>query len=158
MGIASHKRSLVGLVVLLVCISLCGGCSSDLKYSEIFGAGVCGAAVGGLQEIDRVSVRISGGDPAWKRVRGPTEIDTAAVGGSGVEGIDAPVGDIIRLMFDFLDAIGPSRQFQRVGGKGVKFGTGLYAQQGVLFKKLEDKMLQLEQANREFFAAGGWWR
>ncbi len=48
MGIASHKRSLVGLVVLLVGISLCGGCSSDLKYSQIFGAGLCGAAVGAI--------------------------------------------------------------------------------------------------------------
>jgi len=48
MVIASHRKSLVGLMVLLVGISLCGGCSSDLKYSEIFGAGLCGAAVGAI--------------------------------------------------------------------------------------------------------------
>jgi len=48
MVITSHRRLFVSLVVLLVGISLCGGCSSDLKYSEIFGASLCGAAVGAI--------------------------------------------------------------------------------------------------------------
>ena len=47
MVIASHKRPFVSLVVLLAGISLCGGCS-DLKYSEMFGAGVLGAGIGAI--------------------------------------------------------------------------------------------------------------
>ena len=47
MAIASHRRSFVSLAALLAGVFLCGGCS-DLKYSEMFGAGVLGAAVGGI--------------------------------------------------------------------------------------------------------------
>lgn len=47
MATASHKRVLVSLVVLLVGIFLCGGCS-DLRYHKIFGAGLLGAGVGAI--------------------------------------------------------------------------------------------------------------
>ena len=47
MAMVSHRRCFIGLVVLLVGISLCGGCT-DLKYHEIFGAGLLGAGVGAI--------------------------------------------------------------------------------------------------------------
>jgi hypothetical protein len=42
-----HRRPLISLVVMLLCISLCGGCSG-LKYHRIFMAGLGGAAVGAI--------------------------------------------------------------------------------------------------------------
>jgi hypothetical protein len=47
MVMVSYRRSLVALVILVVGVSLCGGCA-DLKYHEIFGAGLAGAAVGAI--------------------------------------------------------------------------------------------------------------
>lgn len=47
MAMASHRRPFVSLVVLLLGVFLCGGCS-DLSYHKIFGAGVIGAGVGAI--------------------------------------------------------------------------------------------------------------
>jgi hypothetical protein len=47
MAMVSYRRRFVGLVVLLVGLSLCGGCT-DLKYHEIFMTGLGGAAVGAI--------------------------------------------------------------------------------------------------------------
>ncbi len=47
MAMVSHKRAFIGLAVLVVVMSLCGGCS-ELKYHEIFGAGLIGAGVGAI--------------------------------------------------------------------------------------------------------------
>ncbi len=46
----SLEKSLTTLLVLSLCLGLCGcgGGGSDLKYHQIFGAGLLGAAVGGI--------------------------------------------------------------------------------------------------------------
>jgi len=47
MAMASHRRPLVSMVVVLMCMSLCSGCSG-LKYHRIFMSGVAGAVIGGI--------------------------------------------------------------------------------------------------------------
>ncbi len=47
MATMSHRRLLIGVMAVLMCISLCSGCS-DLKYHRVFMAGVTGAVVGGI--------------------------------------------------------------------------------------------------------------
>jgi hypothetical protein len=44
----SHRRFLIGLVVLLLGVCLCGGCSEQLKYHEIYMSGVAGGVVGAI--------------------------------------------------------------------------------------------------------------
>lgn len=47
MATGSYRRSIVMLIVVSLCISLCGGCA-ELKYHNLFAATLCGAAVGGV--------------------------------------------------------------------------------------------------------------
>lgn len=47
MATGRYRRSIVMLIVVSLCISLCGGCA-ELKYHRLFGATLCGAAVGGI--------------------------------------------------------------------------------------------------------------
>lgn len=47
MATGSYRKSIVMLIVVSLCISLCGGCA-ELKYHNLFGAALAGAAVGGI--------------------------------------------------------------------------------------------------------------
>ncbi len=47
MATGNYTRSIVMLTIVSLCISLCGGCSG-LRYHNLFGAALAGAAVGGI--------------------------------------------------------------------------------------------------------------